>query len=274
MKRILIPTDFSPCAQNATQVGAAIAKATGAEILLLHIIYSPLGLEKLPSKLADYPEMKEAVLKAKRQLNKEVSSAALKKLKVETKLDVGTPARDIVYYTKSWKADLVAIGTHGTAEADHPFVGSNAQKVLRGADCPVLSVQKNHTVKNLKKFVFASNFDERSIKPFEKILVLAKALNASVEFLHICTPINFKSTRTIQTMMDNFAQNFPDVKFTRALYTDFEVHNGISSYLEENPQGIVALATRTRQYQPSYTLGVTESVAFHSPVPVLSVNMK
>jgi nucleotide-binding universal stress UspA family protein len=274
MKRILIPTDFSPCAKNALQVGAVIAKNTGAEILLLHILYSPLGLETLPPKMTEYPEIKEAVMRANKLLKKEIESPVLKKLKVETKIDIGTPARDIVYYTKSWKADLVVIGTHGMQETDHPFVGSTAQKVLRGAACPVLSVQKNHSIKSIKKFVFASNFDERSVKPFEKILELAKAFKAAIEFLHISTPINFKSTRTINTMMDNFANNFPDVKFSRALYTDFEVHHGIASYLEDNPQGIVALATRTREHQPSYTLGVTESVAFHSPIPVLSVNMK
>ncbi|MCU0397811.1 MAG: universal stress protein [Cyclobacteriaceae bacterium] len=274
MKRILIPTDFSPCAKNAVQIGATVAKATGAEILLLHILYSPLGLEKLPPKMAEYPEIQEAITKAKKSLEKEVNSKALEGVEVETQIDIGTPAQNILATAKSWKADLIIIGTHGMQESDHPFVGSNAQKVIRGADCPVLSVQKDHKIKSLDKFIFASTFDERSVKPFEKILDLAKSLDASVELLHISTPINFKSTRTINSTIDSFTKNFPKSKLSRALYTDFEVHTGIANYLEDNPEGIVALATRTREHQPSYTLGVTESVAYHSPVPVLSLVLK
>lgn len=274
MKRILIPTDFSPCAKNALHIGAMIAEATGAEILLVHILYSPLGLEKLPPKMAEYPEIKAAVSKTKKALKKEESIPVLKNVTVSSRIDIGTPAVDIVGISKSWKADLLVIGSHGLDEFDHPFVGSNAQKILRGAECPVLSVQKNHKLKDIKELIFASNFDENSIKPFEKVLELAKAFSATVEFLHINTPISFKNTRTINAQMDAFEKKFPKGKFKRTLYTDFDVHTGIANYLKDNPHGIVALGTRTRYRQPSYTLGFTESVAYHSPVPVLSVNLK
>jgi nucleotide-binding universal stress UspA family protein len=273
MKRILIPTDFSPCAKNALQVGAMIAEATGAEILLLHILYSPIGLEKLPKKMAQYPEIKAAVNKTIKAFKKEESHPALKQVKVTTKIDVGTPAVTILSTAKSWKADLMVIGSHGLDDSEHPFVGSNAQKVLRGAGCPVLSVQKNHRIKDFKEVIFASNFDQDSGKSFEKILEFAKAFNATIELLHINTPISFKNTRTINAQMDAFAKKFPKTKFKRQHYTDFDVHTGIANYLKDNPSGLVALGTQPRFRQPSYTLGFTESVVYHSPVPVLSMNL-
>lgn len=273
MKRILIPTDFSPCAKNALQIGAAIAKTSKAELLLLHVLYSPIGLEKLPAKLSDYPDVKAAVSKTKDLFKKELANPVLKGIPVDTKIDVGSAAPTILYTARSWKADLIVIGSHGITEADHPFVGSNAQKVIRGAECPVLAVQKDHTIKNLKQLTFASSFDGGNVKPCEKILDIASVLKVSVHLLHVNTPVEFRNSQEINSLVDNFEKNFPKEKFTRALYDDYDVHSGVANYMKENPKGIVALTTRTRHRKPSYTLGFTESVAYHSPVPVLIVNM-
>lgn len=273
MKRILIPTDFSPCAKNALQVGAEIARSTGAEILLLHVLYSPL-LEKLPARIAEYPEIKKEVNSIEVALSKELKSPALTGLSVETKIEIGTPSPLVLASAKSWKADLIVIGSHGQEESTHPFVGSNAQKILRGAECPVLSVKTNHSIKDLKNFIFASNFEEGTTKAFSKILEIAKALRGSIQLLHINTIITFKNTGMINAQIDSFEKNYPNEKFSRTLYTDFDVHSGIANYLKDNSRGIVSLVTRAKSKQPSYTLGVAESVAYHSPVPVLSVNSK
>ncbi len=273
MKRILIPTDFSPCAKNALRVGAEVARSTGSEILLLHVLYSPL-LEKLPAHIAEYPEIKKAVTSIETSLNKELKSPALKGITVNTKIEIGTPAPLILSIARSWKPDMIIIGSHGQEESTHPFVGSNAQKVLRGADCPVLSVKPDQSLRDSRKLIFASNFEEGTTRSFNKILEIAKALGASIQLLHINTLISFKNTATINAQIDSFEKNYPDEKFSRTLYTDYDVHSGIANYLNDHSKGIVALVTRTKSKQPSYTLGVAESVAYHSPVPVLSVISK
>jgi len=272
MKRILIPTDFSPCAKNALKVGAAIASVTGAEIQLLHVIYTTLGLEKIPTRLADYPEVKSAVTKGKNALKREEESALLKNISVTTAIDVGTPSQIILLTSRKWNSDLIIMGSHGTEEMNHPFVGSTAQKVLRGSDCPVLCVQKNHNLKNMKQVTFASNFEQGSEKAAIKLLEFAKAMKASVQLLYVNTPLNFKDTKYIQERFDWFEKNSIKLPYSRAIHCDYDVHKGIANYLADSKDGIVSLVTRTRQGLPSYTLGIAESVAFVSPVPVLSVN--
>jgi nucleotide-binding universal stress UspA family protein len=272
MKRILIPTDFSACAKNALQFGAAIAAVTGAEILLLHVIYTTTGLENIPEKLDDYPEVNAAVTNAKTSFKRENDNPALKNIKVTTQLDVGTPFQVILLTAKRWKPDLIIMGSHGAEEVNHPFVGSNAQKVLRGAECPVLSVQKSHSVKNLKKLTYASNFEPGSEKASTKILGIAEALGAKVNLLFVNTPLNFRDTKYINERLDWFEKTAENVKFTRAIYCDYDVNRGVANYLSDKKDGIAALVTRTRQGLPSYTLGIAESVAYLSPVPVLSMN--
>lgn len=272
MKRILIPTDFSPCAKNAVKVGASIAAATGAEILLLHVLYTTTGLEKIPARLADYPEVKSAVTKGKNSLKREEENPVLKNITVSTVIEVGTASQVILFTARKWKADLIIMGSHGNEETNHPFVGSTAQKILRGADVPVLCVQKNHTLKNIKKITFASNFEPGSEKASVKLLEFAKTVNASVHLLYVNTPLNFKDTRYINERFDWFVKNADKLKFSRAIHCDYDVHSGIANYLADSNDGIASLVTRTRNGLPSYTLGVAESVVYRSPVPVLSIN--
>jgi len=272
MKRILIPTDFSACAKNALQFGAAIASATGAEIQLLHVIYTTTGLEKIPEKLDAYPEVKAAIGKAKTAFKREIDNPLLKNVKVTTQLDIGTPFQVILLSARRWKPDLIIVGSHGAEEFNHPFVGSNAQKVMRGAECPVLSVQKSHSIKNLKKLTYASNFEPGSEKASARILEIAHDLSAKVQLLYVNTPINFKDTKYINERLDWFEKTANKVKFTRAIHCDYDVNRGIANYLNDKKDGIAALVTRTRQGLPSYTLGIAESVAYLSPVPVLSMN--
>lgn len=270
MKRILIPTDFSACAKNALKVGSELAAELKAEIVLLHVIYTSNGLERLPENLAKYPELKNAVAKTKQHLKRDQEH--YEKLTITTQLEIGTPFQVILATAKKWKADLIIMGSHGTAEKDHPFVGSNAQKVLRGADCPVLSVQKNHTLKNIKKLTFASNFEDGCEKAAAGIMDFAQTVKAQVQLLYVNTPLNFKDTHYIQERFQWFEKKNSKLKFSYAIHCDYDVHRGIAHFLEGEKKGIAGIVTRTRKGLPSYTLGVAESVAYHSPVPVLSIN--
>lgn len=270
MKRILIPTDFSACAKNALKVGSELAAELKAEILLLHVIYTTNGLEKLPENFINYPELKNVVNKARQHLKKDQEQ--YEKITITTQLEIGTPFQVIITTAKKWKADLIIMGSHGTAEKNHPFVGSNAQKVLRGADCPVLSVQKNHTLKNLKRLTFASNFEDGCEKAAAGIMEFAQTVKAPVQLLYVNTPINFKDTHYIQERFKWFEKKNNKLKFTQAIHCDYDVHRGIAHFLADEKQGIAGIVTRTRKGLPTYTLGIAESVTYHSPVPVLSVN--
>lgn len=270
MKRILIPTDFSACAKNALKVGFELATELKAEILLLHVIYTTNGLEKFPEELTNFPELKRAVTKAKQHLKQDEEQ--YKKIAITTQVEIGTPFQVILATAKKWKPDLIIMGSHGTAEKNHPFVGSNAQKVLRGADCPVLSVQKNHTLKNLKRLTFASNFEDGCEKAAAGIMEFAQTVKAQVELLYVNTPINFKDTHYIQERFKWFEKKNNKLKFTQAIHCDYDVHRGIAHFLADEKQGIAGIVTRTRKGLPTYTLGIAESVTYHSPVPVLSVN--
>lgn len=269
MKRILIPTDFSACAKNALKIGTELAAELKAEIVLLHVVYAFNGMEKIPENLSGYPELKRAVNRATQQLKRE--QERYKKVAITTQLEIGTPFQAVLTTAKKWKADLIIMGSYGTREKNI-FIGSNAQKVLRGAECPVLSVHKNHTLKNLRKLTFASNFEDGCDRAVAGIMNFAQTVKAQVQLLYVNTPLNFKDTFYIHERFKWFEKKNKKLKFTQAIHCDYDVHSGIANFLKSEKQGIAGIATRTRKGLPSYTLGNTESVIYNSPVPVLSVN--
>lgn len=141
LKRILVPTDFSPHARAALRLAAELAQKTGAALCLLH------AYELIPYVLPEGMPMFDPTLIARLrdELGQQLSLARDEAktsgvTEVETRLTEGNAAREIVRTAESWKADLVVMGTHGRTGIEHLLLGSVAEKVVRKAGCPVITV--------------------------------------------------------------------------------------------------------------------------------------
>ena len=142
LTRILLPTDFSEFSSEATNYACALAGQFDAELHLLHVLEvhqsaTPdfaVGLA-LPSRIEESREAAERalenVLDVKWEEGREVVKA----------LAEGAPFLEIVRYAKRHEVDLIVMGTHGRSGLVHVLVGSVAEKVVRKAPCPVLTVR-------------------------------------------------------------------------------------------------------------------------------------
>jgi len=142
IKRILVPTDFSECSQQAAHYAWELAVRFDAQIDVLHVIESPIAA--MPSPGVPFPP--ELLEGAEKQAEQELQRWMQREEK-EHSLDVnrtvlrGTPFLEIVRYAKSNGADLIVVGTHGRSGLAHTLIGSVAERVVRKAPCPVLSVR-------------------------------------------------------------------------------------------------------------------------------------
>jgi universal stress protein A len=139
LERILVPTDFSDCAQQALAYGCELAKRFGAELHLVHVTQPPTAVYVYAAPLPEaaiYPE--EAAQKELAEL--EVPDANELR-KVERMVLRGVPFVEIVQFAKQNDIDLIVIGTHGRTGLSHMLMGSVSEKVVRKAGCPVLAVR-------------------------------------------------------------------------------------------------------------------------------------
>lgn len=144
LRQILLPTDFSGCANYALPYAAAIARATHARILCVHVV-EPLvpavgytGLAD-PMPIADISEQLED--SAEREFPRLTDCDELTGLDVEEIIVHGDAAAEIVRVAGENEADLIVISSHGRTGLGRMIFGSTAEAVVRHASCPVLVVK-------------------------------------------------------------------------------------------------------------------------------------
>jgi nucleotide-binding universal stress UspA family protein len=142
-KRLFCPVDFSDASRAAMEVAADLARRSGAELFLLHAYPVPGYTFPDGSVVASPKMMQELADQAKRHL--EEWRAEAERLvgapRVTADTAIGEPAAEILALAKARGADLVVMGTHGRTGLEHALMGSIAERVVRRAHCPVLTVR-------------------------------------------------------------------------------------------------------------------------------------
>jgi len=142
-RRILHPSDFSPASRRAFAKAVDLAKASGAELIVTHVLTSALPVVArgyVPAKA--YREM-EAAARREGQEHLAVLVAKAKRAGVRTRalLLEGVAADRIVRAARSRHADVIVMGTHGRTGLDRFMLGSVASRVVSHARCPVLTLR-------------------------------------------------------------------------------------------------------------------------------------
>jgi universal stress protein A len=141
INKILIATDFSETANRALDYGAELAARSNVPVLLLHVYSNPVvpvpdGFVMMtPVDVAAMLNQLEKGLAEQRQ-----RAQALGVRQVDTVMTEGAPTSEIVRIATDHHCDLIVLGTHGRSGLAHLLLGSTAEKVLRSAPCPVLTV--------------------------------------------------------------------------------------------------------------------------------------
>ena len=143
VKRILCPTDFSGPACTSVRAASELAEHFGAELLLVNVVPTLPSLPPDPNYVFKIPEYENYLhADAEQQLRKARAEWVGKKVTVRTMVGHGPAAEQIVLIAKKEGADLIVISTHGSTGLERWVFGSVAEKVVRLAECPVLSVRQ------------------------------------------------------------------------------------------------------------------------------------
>jgi len=144
IQKILFATDFSENSRWALKYALSFAEKYAAKLLILHVIQQP------SYPLGMYAEISfDAMDKFNRNLS-EVTDKEMRELcerdllgfkNFEAMILTGTPFLEILRTAKDKEVDLIVVGTHGRTGLDHVLFGSTAEKVVRRASCPVVSVR-------------------------------------------------------------------------------------------------------------------------------------
>ena len=139
-RTILVPTDFSRTAERALVLAEELARAVGpARLVLVNAYAVPLELEALALYGAKRV-FDELAGESEKQCGKVVARLKNKGLSAESVGSHGRPEDVIVEMARKKRADLIVMGTHGRTGLPHVLLGSVAERIIRNAPCPVITV--------------------------------------------------------------------------------------------------------------------------------------
>jgi nucleotide-binding universal stress UspA family protein len=140
LRTIVVPTDFSKSAERALGLARDLAQDAGpAHLILTHAVFVPIEIEALGVDLqAGLSGIEERVVEDLERILVELQDAGISAEYLSVR---GSPERIILEVASSKNADLIVMGTHGRTGLAHVVLGSVAERVVREAPCPVLTVK-------------------------------------------------------------------------------------------------------------------------------------
>lgn len=287
MKKIIVPTDFSEQAQYALDLASEIAGKTGAKIVLMHIIeYAKkqttfLGSSTLTTmgSLSTGVEMDDVYFiqlfkRRKAQLAEILSDPSYANINITDKILLGTPYHAIEEEITEFDADFIIMGTTGVNDWEESLIGSTAEKVVRHASCPVLTLRKKVKLADIEKIAFASDFNELKPAYVHIVKSIQKLFEAELHMVFINTPGHFKNEREIINNMKKFASenNLDDHKIH--VYSQQNEEEGIVWFTEDFNMDMVMMATYGRVgFLRLFEHSIAEDVVNFSKKPVVTFNL-
>lgn len=285
MRRILVPTDFSEPAGNALELATRLAKQRGAEIHLLHAVdvpstwqdaqFSTAVLATKPPKAQEalYPEARERIGAARQRLEDLTMALAKRGVKATYTLALNAAWKEVVTAASSMKPDLVVMGTHGAGALKEAFLGSHAQRVIRNAAVPVLTL-RNKSAMRFDRIALIADPAEKGIeKALDKLMALLDGPKTRFHLLWVNTPNRFQDTATSMHQMEQLAKRIKGAATVNLVDHYTPAEGGIDFALREG-MDLIALVTHGRTGVRAFlNPSVAETIANISPIPTLTLKV-
>ena len=275
--KIVVPTDFSESSVRALDFAVQIAKKTNAVILLHHIVEGfqdtrmygntqPSSEEKLLMNLMD--------IAAHKKINEMIAPLQAEGIEINVSVDVGSVYTSIAEKIASDNVDLIVLGSRGHSKLGKKYLGSNSNKVIRNSNHPVVVIEGEVNIDNIKNIVFTSEFEDEPQKVIEELNDWQSITGAKITLLKINHPDFTMKHDDIVKALNEFALRKHIKNYEIAIYTDIDPTHGIIHYAEHNQADMIFVGTDFyrgllerlwhRRTQ------VAEEVATHTAIPVIS----
>jgi nucleotide-binding universal stress UspA family protein len=273
MKQILVPTDFSDYADYAVDAAIAIAQKSGAEVILLHGVFSRIDNRQISNYFNEqhvkFDSPEEALLSKK-------AYVAGKGIAVHTKLVLLDNYKSLAHAVLEVDCDLIVMGSQGVGALRKLFAGSNSSRILGSANQPVLVVKEKVQLPcSYKTIVFASNMEGDTHPAFENLLQFGKIVGAeNFHLVEITTPQNFQPTSVVKTKMENFISKLSYKSIWLHQYNHYTVEAGIAEFAQRIEADLIAIANHGRgDISSLFIESIPENLLKYSTYPVLSIRV-
>lgn len=274
MKKILFPTDFSDNALHASLYAAMLANRLDAEIVILNVYSMPIFTEfQVPYSDENFYlyGKKEAEDNLKEFVTKFIHKTHFSKKQINELIRYGDTADNIVETANNIHADMIVIGTKGASNILDKWLGTNAQKVMENAKCPVWIIPNETEINFPKTILYAADYKEDEEDAMNKILTIAKPLEATCKVIHIHEYVEMNINNEVQHMVSSLEDTFEDDDVTFKNLNRGDVVKGLETYLSTTKPDVLAMAIHEKSLlNKIFITSVSEHFVYEGKLPMLT----
>jgi nucleotide-binding universal stress UspA family protein len=271
MKTILIATDFSPAALNASNYAADMALAIHADILLLHIYSIPVNYSEIPVAIT-IEELQQNAEKEINGLKEQLVKKTADKLNIATEVRTGVFFEELKTVCESIKPYTVVMGSQGKTATERLFFGSHAVYAMRHLHCPLITVPAGAKFSSVKKIGLACDFDKVvETIPVDEIKTLVNDFGAELHILNTGKQKEFKPEMVFESglLQEMLMALKPEYHFI----TNRNTEEGIIDFAEKNHIDLlIVLPKRHGLLDKLVHKSHTKQFVLHSHVPVMAIH--
>ena len=272
MKSILVPTDFSSCADKAFDLALTIAAKANLPITVLHVTESGDADENEDPKKA----VAKSSLDKLEGLRQKTSEAVI----IRTHTDNGNIVDAVLKGVKTFAADLIIMGTQGATGFKKLAVGSKTAAVISRAPVPVLSIPAGYQQQPFKEVLLAIKNEDEDLQNLSPLFELADLFGARVR-LAIFTgegseAVDYVSDRRTITQIQRKLQDAyqkEGIEVEHLSGTNFE--ETLQAYIAEHNINLLCMITHKRGFLGSlFNRSATQQMSYHATLPLLTLHSK
>lgn len=196
--KLLFATDGSHGSAAAEAHACVLAKSLGASLTVMSVMEFPPGMD--PDYAVNRLYLDDLMKDVTTKLVDLKTRAVALGISVESYIATGIPSEEVLTVANTQGADVIVVGTRGKTGLDHILLGSTAERIIRMAPCPVLTVpvKKQSTdggpiteSSTPKRVLVAVDFSDCSLDALEYGALIAQRSNASLKLLHVLEPVSY-----------------------------------------------------------------------------------
>lgn len=292
---ILLATDWSPGSATAEAYACGLAQSWGCSLTVMSVLEFPPGMN--PDYAVNRVYLDELMKEATTKLTDLKARAVALGISVRSYVATGIPSEEVLTVARTEGAELIVVGTRGKTGLEHILLGSTAERIIRMAPCPVLTVPmekqradgSSSTEKpgtTPKRILVPVDFSDYSLDALEYGALIAQRSKASMKLLHVLEPVSYGLDFTLPHMAQRESSKTASTKrlsdlvsalTSAGLASDFLISGGLpaDSILDAaraQSIDVIVMGTHGRRGLSHALFGsVAEAVLRRSSCPVLTV---
>lgn len=266
MKTILVPTDFSPSADNAALFASHLARQVGAGLLLVHVYQIPVTMNDMPVMVVSAEELRSS---ADQQLDRQRNDllAQFPDLQVRVESRLGSINDELEQLCTENDPLAIVLGSHGMSALERMLFGSTTISVMRHTQLPVIAVPKDYKRLGVRKIALAADLIDIEKIPAQKIVALTQAFGAQLDLVHVASRSEAEN-KNAAALMQHLQPLQPQY---HTVFND-DVKTGLLQYIDQHETDLLMVLPHEHNIMERLFFKLhTDDIVKNAPLPVMAI---